>query len=98
MSFNPNEITLGRAFSNNVQYEIPRYQRKYVWNEKQWKNLIEDIINTMNGTAENNHFIGSFIYEKKKTNWLIVDGQQRLTTLTLLISALCKIFLQKEQV
>lgn len=98
MSFNPNEITLGRAFSNNVQYEIPRYQRKYVWNEKQWKNLIEDIINTMNSTAENNHFIGSFIYEKKKTNWLIVDGQQRLTTLTLLISALCKIFLQKEQV
>lgn len=35
MSFNPNEVTIGRELSNNVQYKIPRYQRKYVWNEEQ---------------------------------------------------------------
>lgn len=93
MSFNPNEVTIGRELSNNVQYKIPRYQRKYVWNEEQWKNLMEDIILSMEKQIGNNyHFIGSFIFEKKADNWIVVDGQQRLTTITILIAVISKFF------
>ena len=94
MSFNPNEISIGRVLSNNVQYMVPRYQRKYVWNEQQWKNLIEDILSSMNvfSTEERYHFIGSFIFEKKNNGWIIVDGQQRLTTITILLAVISKLF------
>ena len=98
MSFNPNEVTVGRELSNNVQYNIPRYQRKYVWNEEQWQNLIEDIILSMEKQGDNNyHFIGSFIFEKKSNNWIVVDGQQRLTTITILIAVISKFFAVNNQ-
>ena len=94
MSFIPTETSIGRVLSNNIQYLIPRYQRKYVWKEEQWKNLIEDIILSMNLIDKNNyHFLGSFIFEKKTSGWIIIDGQQRLTSLTLLISVISKKFL-----
>ena len=98
MSFNPNEVSLGRVLSNNIQYKIPRYQRKYVWTEKQWKELIEDVVNSMEHINEERyHFIGSFIFEQRNKKCMIVDGQQRLTTITLLISALAKCFAMKNQ-
>ena len=98
MSFNPNEVTIGRELSNNVQYKIPRYQRKYVWNEEQWRNLIEDIILSMEKSEEDKyHFIGSFIFEKNSDNWTVVDGQQRLTTITILIVVISKFFAVNNQ-
>lgn len=94
MSFIPTETSIGRVLSNNIQYLIPRYQRKYVWKEEQWKNLIEDIMLSMTLIDENNyHFLGSFIFEKKTSGWIVIDGQQRLTSLTLLISVVSKKFL-----
>lgn len=98
MSFNPNEVTIGRELSNNVQYKIPRYQRKYVWNEEKWRNLIEDIILSMERQEDDSyHFIGSFIFEKNSDNWTVVDGQQRLTTITLLIAVVSKFFAVYDQ-
>lgn len=98
MSFNPNEVTIGRELSNNVQYKIPRYQRKYVWNEEQWRNLIEDIILSMERQEDDSyHFIGSFIFEKNFDNWTVVDGQQRLTTITILIAVISKFFAENDQ-
>lgn len=98
MSFNPNEVTIGREFSNNVPYKIPRYQRKYVWNEEQWRNLIEDIILSMEKQENDNyHFIGSFIFEKTTNEWIVVDGQQRLTTITILIAVISKFFALNNQ-
>lgn len=98
MSFNPNEVTIGRELSNNVPYKIPRYQRKYVWNEEQWRNLIEDIILSMKKQEEDNyHFIGSFIFEKNAERWTVVDGQQRLTTITILITVISKFFAVNNQ-
>ena len=93
MSFSPNETTVGRVLTNNNQYLIPRYQRKYVWKEEQWKNLIEDIILSMTTKVDDSyHFIGSFIFEKQHSGWVVIDGQQRLTSITLLISAISKHF------
>ena len=76
---------------------IPIYQRAYNWKIKECKQLLNDIIRTGKDDSISGHFIGSVVYVEKGLyqvsavpKLLVIDGQQRLTTLTLLISALCK--------
>lgn len=81
---------LGRK---ETQYIIPRNQREYVWEEKQWKELWVDIVDCIefkDGEYTNkNYFIGSCVLIKeKRLHRSIVDGQQRLTTITIILSAL----------
>lgn len=70
----------------NLILEVPFFQRPYVWDEDNWKSLINSIESSLDGFMP---FIGSFILQEKinKTYW-VIDGQQRITTLTLLIKAL----------
>ena len=63
-------------FSGKKQYQIPFYQRRYVWDQKNWEPLWEDIIQ-----LPEKHFAGTIItYEQRDKSVEIVDGQQRLTT------------------
>lgn len=78
----------------NVQFIIPVYQRNYDWTEKECKQLLDDIIAVENKNRES-HFIGSivFIHEgiystSKVKELVIIDGQQRLTTINILYVAL----------
>lgn len=71
-------------------YDIPRYQREYTWNQRDWANLYDDI--TQNDAG---YFLGSFIVVNGAVNskmdtihYEVIDGQQRLTTLSLLLAAL----------
>jgi len=66
--------------------EVPFFQRPYVWDDENWKSLITSINDAKDSTMP---FIGSFILQSKgdSTYW-VIDGQQRITTLTLLIKAL----------
>lgn len=71
-------------------YGIPRYQREYTWNQRDWANLYDDI--TQNDAG---YFLGSFIVVNGTVNskmdtihYEVIDGQQRLTTLSLLLAAL----------
>ena len=72
----------------SVVYLIPRYQREYTWGKNQWESLFDDIL-------ENNlgYFLGSIICINQSTDALavqqleLVDGQQRLTTLSLLFAS-----------
>lgn len=71
-------------------YDIPRYQREYTWNQRDWANLYDDIIQNDAG-----YFLGSFIVVNGTVNskmdtihYEVIDGQQRLTTLSLLLAAL----------
>lgn len=66
-------------------YTIPLYQRDYAWEEKQIVQLIEDINDV---TIGENYYIGSLIVAKHDKSYEVVDGQQRLTTLFLLLSYL----------
>lgn len=70
-------------------YDIPRYQREYTWNQRDWANLYDDI--TQNDAG---YFLGSFIVvngtvdSKRDTiHYEVIDGQQRLTTLSLFLAA-----------
>ncbi|MDQ7825674.1 MAG: DUF262 domain-containing protein [Candidatus Eremiobacteraeota bacterium] len=79
------------------QFVIPIYQRTYSWTERECRQLWDDIIRT--GSSENvsAHFVGSIVYIEKgiyqvtsQSPLLVIDGQQRLTTMALLIAALAK--------
>lgn len=77
--------------SNKKQFIIPVYQRNYEWNKIQCKKLFDDIIEAYE--KKKKHFIGSIVYVElgeinKLHNYVIIDGQQRLTTLYLLLKAM----------
>ncbi|WRA13618.1 DUF262 and DUF1524 domain-containing protein [Helicobacter pylori] len=75
------------------QLVIPIYQRVYSWEKEQCKELWDDIIKTGGDDKMDRHFIGSILYvldgiTHSDNTLLIIDGQQRLTTITLLLTAL----------
>ncbi|WRG17724.1 DUF262 and DUF1524 domain-containing protein [Helicobacter pylori] len=87
-------ITLLRFFEENQtnQFVIPIYQRLYSWKKEQCEQLWDDIIKIGGNDKMNGHFIGSILYVRNGITHsdplLIIDGQQRLTTITLLFIAL----------
>lgn len=75
----------GNMFDTDMEYIIPLCQRAYAWEDKQLTQLIEDI----NDVAEDsNYYIGSLIVSKQFGRYEVVDGQQRLTSLYLLLNCL----------
>ncbi|GHS55408.1 hypothetical protein VN1171_07620 [Helicobacter pylori] len=87
--------TLLRFFEENQnnQFVIPIYQRLYSWKKEQCEQLWDDIIKIGGNDKMNGHFIGSILYvldgiTHSNNALLIIDGQQRLTTITLLLTAL----------
>lgn len=91
MIITPTSLTINQLFgSNNEQYVIPTYQRRYSWHERQVWELIDDI-----GLIENadTHLLGSIVcltgHHTAGLNKLeLVDGQQRLTTITILLECI----------
>ena len=83
--FTPNRTRLEDILGSPTQFEIPRYQRDYKWGKDEALELIEDLQNT--AQAEDEYlFLGTFIFEEKRgAATLVVDGQQRLTTILLLL-------------
>src|ERR1035437_2965464 len=85
--FNPVPTRLEDIFNSPSQFAIPVYQREYKWGKEEALELIEDL-ESYTDTAGKNLFLGNLIFEKshgQKT--FVVDGQQRLTTLLLLLIA-----------
>ncbi|KJF17620.1 GmrSD restriction endonuclease domain-containing protein [Acidithrix ferrooxidans] len=89
------------VFSNNLQYFIPLFQRPYVWTEKdQWQYLWEDIASLADaedrGVPLPRHFLGAIVLQEQSTRasdirrFLVVDGQQRLTTLLVIFDAVSR--------
>lgn len=86
--FKPQSLTIGELFGNkDALYQIPRYQRPYSWGDDQLEKLWDDLMEALT-TGEPNYFLGSVITAKPEeaSNYLdVVDGQQRLTTLLILL-------------
>lgn len=86
------ERTLRDVFSDSYAFEIPPYQRPYAWEEDQARELLSDIEDAMDNTAVSGgiYFLGSIVLIKTPSDpqAKVIDGQQRLTTLTILLSAL----------
>lgn len=79
------------------QFVIPVYQRNYTWSaKKEVKKLLDDFDSLINNANENNHFIGMIMYIEKRisvrfSQLIVIDGQQRLTTIFLILLAIRKI-------
>lgn len=68
---------------------VPPYQREYSWKEQQWEDLWEDIKRSKK--SKRNHYMGALVFINRKDGILeIVDGQQRLTTISILINSVVK--------
>ena len=72
-------------FDTDMEYTIPLYQRAYAWEDKQLVQLVEDIQDV---AEDANYYIGSLIVSKQSGKYEVVDGQQRLTSLFLLLNCL----------
>ena len=72
-------------FDTDMEYIIPLYQRAYAWEDKQLTQLVEDISDISEDT---NYYIGALIVSKQNNKYEVVDGQQRLTSLYLLMNCL----------
>ena len=88
------ELQLFDIFNDSYRFEIPDYQRPYAWTTEQTSELLDDLLYAM-GQVENvsdasPYFLGSIVIIKNdlQTQAYVVDGQQRLTTLTILFCAL----------
>jgi uncharacterized protein with ParB-like and HNH nuclease domain len=83
-----------KVINGTTQFVIPVFQRDYSWTEDQCEQLWNDIVRVGRGSGDRGHFMGSLVYVPSGdtsagfTRWLLIDGQQRMTTLTLLLIAL----------
>ena len=99
------EAKLLDFLKRSSQFLIPIYQRTYSWTEKECRQLWDDIVRTGRNDSVSGHFIGSIVYIEKglyqvtsQSPLLVIDGQQRLTTVTLLIAALARALGETEPV
>lgn len=90
----PQLLTVQRILSSQI-YAIPVYQRNYAWGVKEISQLIADVRDYAQRNAQNlvhDYYIGTLVVYGRSTDkhsfWEVVDGQQRLTTLSLLVSVL----------
>lgn len=90
------EYPLKQIFSSKFEYHIPSYQRPYAWTEEETGILFEDLYSFYQSeyTDKDNYFLGSIVLIKEDDLPYadVIDGQQRLTTLTILLSVLCDAF------
>ena len=91
------EANLLGFLRKSPQFSIPIYQRTYSWTESQCRQLWDDIIRTGGNDEISAHFIGSIVYIEQGLYQvssgsppLVIDGQQRLTTASLIIEALAR--------
>lgn len=84
---NTETLTLNDLLSKDRTYSVPKYQRNYSWDEDQWEDLWSDIEDLEKSNYP--HFMGSIVLQETKDvkNIDIIDGQQRLSTLSIFIAA-----------
>ena len=91
------ELSVNDVFNGggSITYEIPIYQRNYAWEKKEIETLVNDIEDARKkaedacGKTDGTYYIGTLVtYDKGEGIFEVIDGQQRLTTLFLLLKAL----------
>lgn len=106
MNIKPQDKTIKELLLSGHQFIIPRFQREYSWDKKNYKEFLDDMLNCLlivdGKISFDQYFLGTMLFvgdcfEGDQSDIYVVDGQQRLTTITILFSALSDIFLQLDQ-
>src|SRR5436190_18318289 len=88
------ETKIQPIIDSTRQYVIPLFQRPYSWESPQWTTLWQDLVELSEEVNARNHFIGSIVTMPSKcvpegvTKFILIDGQQRLTTLLVMLAAI----------
>jgi len=81
------ETFLAKFFHSTKPLVVPVYQRNYTWRKENCKLLFDDILNICNDDRKK-HFIGSVVFVDHADSFIVIDGQQRITTISILLLAL----------
>ncbi len=88
-NFNTSNQTFRKLMGNGLVYRVPMFQRDYSWTEQEWDNLWQDIVAMLEPGGEQGHYMGYLVMQSNdERNYDIIDGQQRVTTLSLLVLAI----------
>lgn len=88
------EMKMKEFITNNKDYYIPFYQREYSWQKREIVTLFEDIV----GNENDSYYLGNLVVQKKDGHTIIVDGQQRVSTIFLLLVCLKDLVDEKESI
>ncbi len=103
MNIKPQDKTIKELLLSGRQFIIPRFQREYSWDRKNYKEFLDDMLSCLlindGKISYDQYFLGTMLFvgdcfEGDKNEIDVVDGQQRLTTITILFSALSDRFLE----
>lgn len=85
-NFNTSNQTFRKLVGNGLAYRVPMFQRDYSWTEQEWDDLWQDIVAMSEPGGEQGHYMGYLVLQSAdERNYDIIDGQQRLTTLSLIV-------------
>ena len=102
MNIKPYDKTVRDLLGSKRQFVIPRFQREYSWDKKNYQEFLEDMLGNLiikdGRISSSQYFLGTMLFignfaEVTEQEIQVVDGQQRLTTITILFSAMSDIFL-----
>lgn len=97
------ETKLQQIIEGTKQYLVPLFQRAYSWQKQEWQILWDDLLELYNTTNPRPHFMGTIVTMSTNsqpegvTKYLLIDGQQRLTTIFILLCALRDIAIDKKE-
>ncbi len=90
-NFKTENNTYRKLLGNGLNYRIPRFQRDYSWSDEEWEDLWADIVETTRDGGEPAHYMGYLVLQSKdERTFEVIDGQQRLTTLSIIVLAVLR--------
>lgn len=88
MNFNTANNTFRQLLANGLSYHIPPFQRDYSWADDEWDDLWQDITSLFEEDGESSHYMGYLVLQSSDNKEFdIIDGQQRITTISVMILA-----------
>ncbi len=88
LNFSTTNSTFRQLLGNGLTYRVPAFQRDYSWTEEEWEDLWEDILGLFAEDGEPAHYLSYLVLQSTDSkNFAIIDGQQRITTVSILILA-----------
>ena len=90
-NFKTENNTYRKLISNGLSYRIPHFQPDYCWSENEWEDLWVDVMGVVQADGKAVHYMGYLVLQSSDNKTFdVIEGQQRLTTLMLIILAVLK--------
>jgi len=90
-NFKTENNTFRKLIGNGLTYRIPRFQRDYSWTNEEWEDLWMDLLGALKADGESAHYMGYLVLQSADDKTFdVIDGQQRLTTISIIVLAVLK--------